>query len=146
MTGRSGVPGRAGDPDRPLPSTDDPDTGPFWAAAADHRLTYQRCRQCGEIVFYPRRHCTRCTDGHLDWQESAGRGTVYSFTVVRQHGHPYFRARVPYVVGLIDLAEGFRMMAEIDAEPAQVRVGQRVSVAWEDHGEVSVPLFRPEGA
>jgi uncharacterized protein len=131
-------------PQRPLPAFPEPDTQPFWAATAGHRLTYQVCRQCGEVVFYPRRHCTGCTAGELEWRDSAGLGTVYSFTVIRQNGDPFFRARIPYVVGLIDLDEGFRMAAEIEAAPEDVHVYQRVAVAWEDHPGLSVPLFRPD--
>ncbi len=133
-------------PERPLPQFPEPDTEAFWAATAGHRLTYQVCGNCGQIVFYPRRHCTGCTGGDLEQRDSAGRGTVYSFTVIRQHRQPFFRARVPYVVGLIDLDEGFRMLAEIDAPPDAVRVNQRVAVGWEDHTGLSVPVFRPEPA
>jgi uncharacterized OB-fold protein len=129
-------------PDRPLPSLAEPDTAPFWTATRSHNLTYQVCLECGVVVFYPRRHCTGCLSPSLEWRESAGLGTVYTFTVIRQHGHPYFRSRLPYVVGWIDLAEGFRMMAEIAAEPAEVAVGQRVQVSWEDHAELSIPVFR----
>lgn len=131
-------------PQRPLPAFPEPDSEPFWTATAGHRLTYQVCTQCGQVVFYPRRHCTACTSGKLEWRDSAGRGAVYSFTVIRQHGHPFFRARVPYVVGMIDLDEGFRMIAEIDADPGEVHVDQRVAVGWEDHPRLSVPVFRPE--
>jgi uncharacterized protein len=132
-------------PQRPLPAFPEPDTEPFWAATAGHRLTYQACRQCGQVVFYPRRHCTGCTSGDLEWLDSAGRGTVYSFTVIRQNGQPFFRARIPYIVGLIDLDEGFRMVAEIEAAPHEVRVNQRVAVSWEDHPGLSIPVFRPDG-
>jgi len=83
----------------------------------------------------------------LPWDSTtAGQGTVYSYTVIRQHGYPYFRGRLPYVIGLIDLDDGFRMLAEIDAPPDDVRIGQRVSVAWEDHAELAVPVFRPADA
>ena len=132
--------------ERPLPMFPEPDTEPFWAATAEHRLAYQVCLACGQVVFYPRRHCTGCTGGELEWRDSAGRGTVYSFTVIRQNGQPFFRARVPYVVGLIDLDEGFRMVAEIAAAVEDVHVNQRVAVSWEDHSGLSVPLFRPEAA
>ena len=131
-------------PERPLPLFPEPDTEPFWVATAGHRLTYQVCTGCGQVVFYPRRHCTGCTSGELERRDSAGRSTVYSFTVIRQNGHPFFRARLPYVVGLIDLDEGFRMVAEIEAAPEQVHVNQRVAVSWEDHASLSVPLFRPD--
>jgi uncharacterized OB-fold protein len=131
-------------PERPLPLFPEPDTAPFWAATAEHRLTYQICRACGQVVFHPRRHCTCCTSGDLEWRDSAGAGTVYTFTVIRQHGHPFFRARIPYVVGLIDLDEGFRMLAEIAADLQALQVNQRVTVTWEDHADLSVPIFEPQ--
>jgi uncharacterized OB-fold protein len=131
-------------PERPLPLFPEPDTAPFWAATAEHRLTYQVCRACGQVVFHPRRHCTCCTSGDLEWRDSAGAGTVYTFTVIRQHGHPFFRARIPYLVGLIDLDEGFRMLAEIAADPQALQVNQRVTVTWEDHADLSVPIFEPQ--
>ena len=131
-------------PERPLPLFPEPDTAPFWAATAEHRLTYQVCQTCGQVVFHPRRHCTCCTSGDLEWRDSAGAGTVYTFTVIRQHGHPFFRARIPYLVGLIDLDEGFRMLAEIAADPETLQVNQRVSVTWEDHADLSVPIFEAQ--
>lgn len=131
-------------PERLLPLFPEPDTAPFWAATAEHRLTYQICRACGQVVFHPRRHCTCCTSGDLEWRDSAGAGTVYTFTVIRQHGHPFFRARIPYLVGLIDLDEGFRMLAEIAADPQALQVNQRVTVTWEDHADLSVPIFEPQ--
>jgi hypothetical protein len=140
------MPNEAPAPDRPLPALSEPDTGPFWVAAKEHRLTYQRCASCGEIVFHPRRHCTRCLSTDLQWRASAGQGTVYTYTVIRQHGHPYFRGRLPYVIGFVDLDEGFRMLAEIDTSPDGVRIGQRVSVGWEDNAEVAIPVFRPTDA
>jgi hypothetical protein len=133
-------------PQRPLPTLAEPDTAPFWQATRQHRLTYQVCATCDEIVFYPRRHCTGCLSTNLRWHDSAGTGTVYTYTVIRQHGQPYFRSRLPYVVGFIDLDEGFRLMAEIDAPPDAIRVGQRVTVGWEDHADLAVPVFRPADA
>jgi uncharacterized OB-fold protein len=135
--------GEAPSPERPLPILSEPDTGPFWAATKQHRLTYQVCGSCGEIIFHPRRHCTNCLSTDLRWHDSAGGGTVYTYTVIHQHGLPYFRGRLPYVLGFIDLDEGFRLLAEIDAAPETVRVGQRVTVGWEDHAELAVPVFRP---
>ena len=129
-------------PTRPLPRFPEPDTEPFWQATLDHRLLYQVDAVTGEVVFFPR----RATPGRdLTWKESAGAGTIYTFTVIRQHGHPYFRGRTPYVVAFVDLDEGFRMLTEIVADPDTVQVGQRVAVDWEDHDEVSVPVFHVVG-
>ncbi|WP_219412595.1 Zn-ribbon domain-containing OB-fold protein [Pseudonocardia nigra] len=120
---------------RPLPALDEADTGPFWRACGEHRLTYQRTAT-GEVVFYPRQ------GAGVETHESAGLGTIYTYTVVRQHGHPFFRAHAPYVVAYVDLDEGFRILAEVDSDPDAVRIGQRVQVAWEDHDGVAVPIFR----
>jgi uncharacterized OB-fold protein len=125
-------------PVRPLPRFPEPDTEPFWTATTDHRLLYQVDPATGAAVFFPR----RITDAAVDWAESAGQGTIYTFTVIRQHGHPYFRARVPYVVAFVDLDEGVRILTEIRADLETVHIGARVSVEWEDHDELSVPVFR----
>jgi uncharacterized OB-fold protein len=126
---------------RPLPRFPEPDTEPYWRATHDHRLLYRVDPATGEVVSTTRR-AGDAQGG--EWREAAGTGTVYSFTVIRQHGQPYFRSRVPYVVGFIDLDEGARLLAEIAADPATVRIGARVRVAWEDHEEVSVPVFNPD--
>jgi uncharacterized OB-fold protein len=127
---------------RPLPVFPDADTEPFWAATRRHELTYQRCDRCGRVVFYPRAHCPHCGSLALTVHISAGRGSVYTYTVIRRQTHPFFRARAPYVLAYIDLAEGFRMLAEVAASPAEMAIGQPVSVGWEDHELLSVPVFR----
>jgi uncharacterized OB-fold protein len=121
---------------RPLPSVTEADTGPYWRATAEHRLTYQEDGD-GAVVFFPRRHA-----GGRE-RDSAGAGVIYTFTVVRQHGHPFFRAHAPYVVAMVDLDEGFRVLAEVAADPEEVHIGQRVVVGWEDHPDLAVPVFHP---
>ena len=125
-------------PVRPLPRFPEPDTEPFWSATKEHRLLYQVNPATGEVVNFAR----RAVDVDREWAESAGQGTIYTFTVIRQHGQPYFRGRVPYVVAFVDLDEGVRLLTEIVADPETVHIGARVSVDWEDHDEVSVPVFR----
>jgi len=131
---------------RPLPNLKELDTGPFWAATKQHELRYQVCNSCGGVVFYTRRHCPHCMSFDLRWEQSKGEGAVYSYTIIRQIGHPVFRARQPYVVALIDLDEGFRIMSHVivDKEAVDsVSVGQRVRLDWEDYDEVSLPVFVP---
>ena len=132
-------------PGRPLPRLDEPDTAAFWQKTKDKVLGYQHCDDCGTIVFYPRRHCTGCLGSNLTWQASAGEGTIYTFSVVRQSYHPFFRSLVPYAVAWIDLDEGPRILSNITGvdDPGALEVGQRVTVSWEEHDEVCIPLFRP---
>ena len=129
-------------PRRPLPTLLEPDTQPFWEATKDHELRYQMCDDCNKIVFYPRRHCPHCMGLNLSWQTSQGEGSVYTYTVIRQIGHPAFRDRAPYIIAWIDLDEGFRMLSTIVGD--EITIGQRVRVSWEDQeNDISLPLFAP---
>lgn len=127
---------------RPLPDLTVADTQPFWEATSKGDLMLQRCASCGQVVFYPRAHCPHCGTPKPRWERSAGRGSVYSFTVVRQHPLPFFKARLPYVVALVDLDEGFRMLTNLIVDDvAAVGVGDRVRLRWEQHDQLSIPLF-----
>ena len=127
---------------RPLPRFPEALTEPFWELTRAHRLGYQVCQRCQGLVFYPRRHCTHCTSTALEWRDSSGKGYIYTFTVMRQHAYPVFQAMIPYVLALVDLDEGFRMLTQIvDVDPAAVRVGQRVQVRWLDQDTVALPIF-----
>lgn len=131
---------------RPLPKLTELDSQPFWEATKNHELRYQQCDSCSTLVFYPRSHCTGCVGGQLSWKTASGQGRVYTFSVVRQSYHPFFRGLVPYAVGWIDLDEGPRLLANIAGveDPTRdIEIGQRVRVTWEDHEDVSIPVFVP---
>lgn len=116
---------------------------PFFAAAAEGRLVIQRCPVCQRAVFYPRTLCPHCHDGVPEWTDASGKATVYSFSVLQRAGLPGFEADVPYVVALVDLEEGVRMMANIvNVPPDEVRIGMPVSVTFERRAEdFVVPQF-----
>ena len=119
-------------------------TRPFWDAARRHELVLQWCATCAEHVFYPRSTCPRCGSGALTWRRSAGLGTIHTFTVARRATHRAFADRVPYVIAIVELEEGPHLTTEIvGVDPDAVRIGARVAVEFEDHDEVSVPVFRP---
>ncbi|MHB8671369.1 MAG: Zn-ribbon domain-containing OB-fold protein [Acidimicrobiales bacterium] len=126
---------------RPAP-VPDPESAEFWRGGLDGRLLVQRCDTCGHFQFYPRAHCLLCR-GAVGWVEASGRGTIYSFTVIRQNFARPFRDQLPYVVALVDLEEGPRMMTNIvDVDPDEVRIGAPVQVRFEPVSEeAAVPLF-----
>jgi uncharacterized protein len=128
---------------RPVPNDK---TRFYWDGAREGRLLVQRCAACGDYQFPPEVGCSNCGGDSLVATEVAGRGTVYSFTVVRQAFDPAFASQLPFVIGLIELedAPGMRMLTNIvDTEPAAVRVGMPVEVTFEDHGDWALPQFRP---
>jgi uncharacterized OB-fold protein len=131
------------DRERAVPDLSEPDTAEFWRLAQDHRLTYQVCVSCGRVVFYPRAHCPRCGANELQVHDSAGNGRVYSYAVIRQTPDPAFRGDVPYIVALIDLAEGFRLLTHLRAEPETAAVGQQVRLEWMTRDGFEFPVFAP---
>ena len=134
------------DPTRPLPNAKELDTQQFWAATKNKEFKYQQCENCHKVVFYPRRHCTGCTTGKLAWKTASGKASVYTYSVVRQSYHPFFRNMVPYVVAWIDLEEGPRILSNVigvDDPLNDVSIGQEVQLEWEEHEDLFIPLFRP---
>jgi uncharacterized OB-fold protein len=115
---------------KPLPKPS-PTSRPFWEAARRHELTIQRCGACREYVYYPRDRCPKCFADKLAWERVSGRGKVYSYTVVRRASSRAF-ADAPYVLAIVELAEGPRMTTNIVAPPDQVRVEMPVQVFFDD--------------
>jgi hypothetical protein len=128
---------------KPLPTVDDVNR-PFWTAAAEGRLVIQECAQCGHRQFYPRALCTQC-GGEPGWIECSGRGEVHTFTIVRQMGMRPFRDELPYVVAMVTLEEGPRLMGNVtDVDPDAVRIGLPVEVYFVRAAEdVGIPMWRP---
>jgi uncharacterized OB-fold protein len=127
----------------PVPAVN-PDTAPYWEAASQDRLVMQRCGGCGKLRFYPRHLCPDCWSDATEWVEVSGHGRVHSYTVMQRAPSPAFMDRVPYVVALIDLEEGPRMMANIvGADALDVAIGDSVSVCFEERGGgFKVPQFQ----
>ena len=135
-------------PPKPRPApVPDADSAEYWQAAHDGRLLVQRCTACGNAQLYPRDRCRRCR-GAVEWVEASGRGTVYSFTVIRQNYARPFRDQIPYVVALVDLEEGPRCMTNIvGCAPEDVRIGLPVRATFEAVSDVAgIALFTPQGA
>jgi len=100
----------------------------------------------GSVVFHPRGDCIGCTSGNLSWHTASGNATLYTFSVVRQSYHPFFRQKVPYAVAWVDLDEGPRLLTNITGvtDPnAELQCGQRLTVEWEEQEGLNIPLFRP---
>ena len=131
---------------RPLPLVD-PVGAPFWEALHRGQLLVQWCKACQRGIHYPRIHCPRCLGRELEWRESIGRGVLHAFTIVHRHFDPFFQARVPYIVGLVELEEGVRLMSSlvgIKASPDAVQIGTKLQVEFERVDEsFTLHAFRP---
>ncbi|MFC8436102.1 Zn-ribbon domain-containing OB-fold protein [Streptomyces sp. NPDC057253] len=120
-------------------------TEPFWQAARERRLVAPRCGDCGHFRLPPTPFCPECQSQNIDWTELSGRGSVFSFSVVRNiRGLDDDVVLVAAVVDLPD-APGARLVSNvIDADPDEVRIGMELTV---DFTPVSdgwlLPVFRP---
>lgn len=124
--------------------TSNGDSQPYWQAAAEGKLVIRQCNSCGVLHFMPRYVCPKCWSDDLSWIEASGKGKVHSFSIIRRASDPAFAPLVPYVVALIDLEEGPRMMANIlGPDAADVAIGDSVDVFFEDRGGgTKVPQFK----
>jgi uncharacterized OB-fold protein len=128
---------------RPKPAKD-PVSATYWEAAARGELLIQHCPSCGNRQWYPRAVCTACGE-NPEWQKTSGRGTVHTFTVIRQNYAKPFREELPYVVAMIELDEGPMLMGNVtDVDVETVHIGMPVEVYMIEAEEgLGVPFWRP---
>jgi uncharacterized OB-fold protein len=126
---------------RPAPRPD-PESAPYWAASVEGRLVVQKCTSCGHHQLYARAHCLECRSP-IEWVDASGRGTIYSYTVIRQNFSRAFKHLLPYVVALVDLDEGPRLMTNVvGCDPDDVQIGAAVQVRFEPVSEeAALPQF-----
>jgi len=130
---------------RPPRPTADRDSAFFWEGVEAGELRIQRCTACRALRHPPGPMCPGCHGLDWDWAVSAGRGTVHSFVV---HHHPPVPGfEPPFVVALVELDEGTRLVANLGGiAPAAVEVGLPVVVEFvrvEGADGWALPRFRP---
>jgi uncharacterized protein len=124
---------------RKIPAPEaNPETRPFWEAAAQGRLLIKMCTSCRRPHYYPRSICPLCGSDATEWVQASGRGAVYSYSVMR-------RVPVPYALAYVTLEEGVTMMTNIvDCDLDAIQIGQRVQVVFKPtEGGPPVPMFAP---
>jgi uncharacterized OB-fold protein len=111
---------------------------PFFDAARQRRFLLPVCTACSRAHWYPRAICPFCASDKLEWREASGKGTIYTFSVMR-------RVKEPYIIAHVTLAEGPTMLTNIvGCDAADVRIGQAVTIVFQDTDNgPPVPMFRP---
>ncbi|MFG1924338.1 bifunctional MaoC family dehydratase N-terminal/OB-fold nucleic acid binding domain-containing protein [Cryptosporangium sp. NPDC048952] len=115
------------------------DTEFFWDGTAKGELRIQRCEKCGVLRHPPGPFCRSCGSEFSGYLVASGRGTIFSYVV---HHHPPVPGRqTPYVVALVELEEGVRMLGELlDGRP---EIGTPVSLVWQRIDEsLTLPAWR----
>jgi uncharacterized OB-fold protein len=130
---------------RPLAPIPNFETQPFWDGCARGQLLLQKCIGCGAYRHPPAPICPECLGAQHEWVEASGRGTIYTFVVVRETRARGWDQMVPYVVAVVTLEEGPRLLTNIvDIAPEEVKIDMPIQVTFAEAGDaMQLPLFRP---
>jgi uncharacterized OB-fold protein len=117
--------------------------GPFWTAMTMGKLTLPRCTGCSRLHFYPRIACPNCGEGEFDWIESAGRGVIYSYTIVAKPKNAPPEAEAAAIV-IVALDEGPHLLTTVTDHTAQpLAIGQAVELDLPaSANNDGLPMFR----
>jgi uncharacterized protein len=128
--------------DLPVPVTDDADTGGFWQAAADGKVSLRRCHACGRVLHLPKAFCHHCGSWDTGWSEVRPNGKVYSWTTTYRELRPGFTP--PYTVVLVELddAPEARLVGYLPGEPP-LSVGMPVVARFEPRGDATLVQWDP---
>jgi len=125
----------------PLPTLDNRE---FYAAARRGELCFQRCATCGRFRHYPRPLCPSCLSREFAWERSTGRGTVFTWTIVRGPTLPAFEGDLPYNVVDVVMEEGVHFVSQIlDCPSEEIHAGMPVEAVFVPvSDEITLVKFR----
>jgi uncharacterized OB-fold protein len=116
----------------------------FWEAVKRRELVFQRCTQCSTWLHPPRPMCYKCKSYDLKWEQSTGKGTIYSWVTFTREVNPLYA--VPFEVVLVEMDDehGVRIISNmLDTDPDELYIGMPVEVSFLDvTPEQSIPVFR----
>jgi len=106
------------------------DTQFFWDGVTAHELRIQK-RPDGNLQHPPVPAIWQDRELPVDYVVASGRGSVFSFVV---HHAPQVPGRtLPFVIALVELEEGVRMLGELrNVDPATVTIGMQVRATYLD--------------
>lgn len=135
--------------ERPLPHPITPEAKPYWDGLREQKLMLPRCRACRRAFFYPRVLCPHCHASDIEWFQASGRGRLYAFEIAYQTINKAFKVKPPYVLAMVELEEGPRMMSNlvgIEPDPERISCDMPVEVVFEKlTDEITLPLWKPTG-
>ena len=123
-------------PQKPIPVADQA-SAPWFEAAKQHRLLLQRCDDCDAYRFPAWPRCDNCWSINWHWATASGKGTVFSYVV---HHAPKVPGRtLPFVIALVELEEGVRMLGELRGiDASDVKIGLPVRATYLDFPDSDV--------
>jgi uncharacterized OB-fold protein len=106
---------------------------PFWESLRAHDIRVQRCDRCGTYRYHPKDACPSCQSRKATWAPLSGRGTIYTYTVVRRAPSAAYASDLPYALVHATMDEGFRMAAGVaELNINDLRIGMPVRIVYDD--------------
>ena len=131
---------------RPLPDTNDPILYGFFEGTKKGELSVQNCQDCSSMLWPPRVNCPRCASFSMGWTATNGKGNLFSWSRIHHTVLPYFAAKAPYVVAIIQLDDvPVRMIGELrSGNDTHLRLGTQLVVSFEDlTPDCTLPYWTP---
>jgi uncharacterized OB-fold protein len=127
-----------------LPDVNDTLAAPHWRGLLSDRLLVQRCTACGYLRWPPSPVCPECLTPGGEWSPMSGRGRLWSYCVYWHAYHPSLRSDIPYVVGLVELDEGPRVVARLEVDSGPPLIDGVVEAAFVRlSADIAMLRFRP---
>jgi uncharacterized OB-fold protein len=124
----------------------DTNTREYWEYCAKRELRFQKCGDCGEFRFPPLPGCRECGSTDVSWVAVAGRGRVFSYTVIHHPAIPEVTEHVPYPVVVVEFddAPGVRLISNVlDIEHDEVEIDMELDLVWDEPKPgVILPRFK----
>ena len=114
----------------------------FWQGAVNRELLVQRCQRCGHIWHPPSDVCGKCQATDIDWIPASGKGVLYSYTRVQHPVHPVVQSWIPYILCMVELDAGTRILALFDDSETPPSIGKPVKLRFRQMPEgLQLPVF-----
>jgi len=118
---------------------------PFWDNSKEGKLTLKKCKDCGHIDHPPYMYCTNCHGDDSEWIEASGKGVLVAYAI-NSYMVPFpFWDDMPYVVAMIDLEEGVRMISNVvECDQDNLENGMDLEVVFDKvSDDFTLPKWRP---
>ena len=124
----------------PAPATSEM-TAPYWKALDEGRLTFQRCRSCGHAWLPARSECPRCLARDAPWETALGNARLISWVVYHHAYHEFFATRLPYIVAVVELAEGPRLISNVVDATANLHIDMPLKLVIQNESGRALARF-----
>ena len=127
-----------------------PETQEFWDGLKRHELRIQKCQDCNQFYFFPRPFCPApgCRSENVAWETVSGKAKLHTY-VISHRGFGGWAEEVPYVIAIVELDEGPKMMTNVinvEPDPANLKPDMPLEIVYDDvTDEVTLPKFQPAG-